>query len=215
MAVEADEQLLLAFAQAVVDAGDEDADHVGHHDGGHQVAHEGGGVAAGGGGVHLGHGQRADAQAAGHDGRGDEEDAVDEPEPGDGPEQPDQDEGGDEAADDRDGEARAGLQQQGPGHAKDGAGDDADDEEVQEAMAVDEVLHHGDEVLRHQAQERRVAGTKVHRMVGRPKSRTTGNRLPIQMKSPPSRMVAAKPATMVSGRLPVMAAVRTRPARTR
>ena len=37
VAVEADEELLLALAEPVVDAGDEDADHVGHHDGGHQV----------------------------------------------------------------------------------------------------------------------------------------------------------------------------------
>ena len=85
----------------------------------------------------------------------------------------------------------------------------ADDEEVQEALGVHEGLDHGDQILRQQPHEQQRAGTKVHRTVGSPKSRTTGNRLPIQISSPPNRMVTAKPETMDSGSVPVSAAMRT------
>ncbi len=47
-------------------------------------------------------------------------------------------------------EPGASLEQQGPGHAQDAAGDDGHHEEIEESVALHEVLHYGDEVLGHQ-----------------------------------------------------------------
>ena len=45
------------------------------------------------------------------------------------------------------------FSRQGPGHAQDTAGDDGHHEEIEEPVALHEVLHHGDEVLGHHAGE--------------------------------------------------------------
>jgi hypothetical protein len=61
----------------------------------------------------------------------------------------------------------------------------------------------------------RTAGANVHRIVGRPKSRTTGTSVPIQKSRPPRSIVTANPESIDTGRWSVSAATRTTAARTR